>query len=76
MWDDNACNCNFRGYDEEYKGYIIEIENNPDSYRGGYVWSIGDDEGYFEEDLNFTLNVCLNDARKAVDERIEKEVLQ
>jgi hypothetical protein len=68
MWDDSDCNCDFHGYEEEYRDYYIEIERNPDPYRGGYIWSVGDESEVQGSDLLFSLNDCLKAARKLADE--------
>lgn len=75
MWDDNECNCDFTDYDEEYRGYDIYIESNSDRYRGGYNWSVSDKDGIHEEDLNFSLNDCLANARKYIDELCDQKLV-
>jgi hypothetical protein len=57
-------------YEEEYNGFIIYIERNPDPYRGGYIWQIIDDEQsmIIEDELCFDKAVGLEQARNRADQ--------
>ena len=41
--------------EEEFEGYEIYIENNPDDYRGGYEWSVCKDDEMLVSDLAFSI---------------------
>lgn len=62
--------------EEEYKGFTVFIEKNPDRYRGGYKWSISrwseEESCFFQEDsdLAFSMKSARNEAKDAVNEYI------
>ncbi|MBT1446542.1 hypothetical protein KJI95_18770 [Shewanella sp. JM162201] len=57
----------FISHEEEYKGYVIYVENNPDSYRGGYEYSVSDGEAIIEDGLVFDVEDALQSARSFID---------
>lgn len=70
MWEKDGCNCNFVSYEEDYEGFDIYIEPNPDPYRGGYIWSVGKDCEQLVSELDFDLDICLANAKKFADQQI------
>lgn len=44
----------FAPYEEEWCGYVIYIEENPDRYRGGFAWSVS------KEDEEITMNLAFS----------------
>lgn len=41
-------------YEEEVNGFTINIEENPDHWRGGYSWSVCKDETELDSGLEFS----------------------
>jgi len=56
-------------YEEEYLGYQIYIEPNPDRYNEGFEWAISKDGVIWDDGLKFSIEDALEAARKAVDLR-------
>lgn len=56
-------------YEEEYLGYQIYIEPNPDRYNEGFEWVICKDDVVWDDGLKFSIEDALESARKAVDLR-------
>lgn len=56
-------------YEEEYLGYQIYIEPNPDRYNEGFEWVICKDGGVWDSGLKFSIEDALEAAQKAVDLR-------
>lgn len=56
-------------YEEEYLGYEIYIEPNPDRYNEGFEWAISKDGVIWNDGLKFSIEDALEAARKAVDLR-------
>lgn len=54
-------------HEENYKGFTIFIENNPDQYNGGYEYSVIEDESEIESGLVFTLEDGLKEAKEFID---------
>ena len=68
MESENCCESNFISHEEEYQSYDIYIEKNPDPYRGGFIWSVGNESEEIETGLSFTLGSAIEDAQKLADE--------
>lgn len=58
----------------QYQGFDIHIENNPDAYTGGFVWSISNDDVMHDEDLAFTLDDAKKKAELCVEQLIGLQV--
>ncbi|MBV2130370.1 hypothetical protein [Arsukibacterium indicum] len=41
-------------YEEEINGFTIYIEDNPDRWCGGYIWSVSKNESEVESGLEFS----------------------
>lgn len=54
-------------YEEEYKGYVIYVENNRDPYRGGYECYISDGENIINEELNCDAEGAVLSAKAFID---------
>jgi hypothetical protein len=54
-------------FEEEYQGFEIYVEENPDHYNEGYSWSISKDDECIDEDIEFDIQMAIDAARKAVD---------
>lgn len=57
-----ACNI-----EESFQGYEIFIEDNPDKYRGGFMWSISTDDDMWDSGLAFTIEDAMTEAKAAVN---------
>jgi hypothetical protein len=53
-------------YEEIHLGYEIEIDANPDQYRGGFAWSVSKDECEFDCGLANSVQDALNEAHSAI----------
>lgn len=54
-------------FEEEYLGYLIFIDKNPDTYRGGLIWEISKENEILETDIEFSQEFALKSATEAVD---------
>ncbi len=54
-------------YEEEFKGFLIFIESNPDRVRGGFEWSVCKDECEFHADLAFTVESAIKYAKEVIE---------
>ena len=54
-------------YEEEYRGYEIYIEKNPDPWREDFDWSVCKDNIEHENGGKYTTKEALSVARLAVD---------
>ncbi|MES2935365.1 MAG: hypothetical protein V4805_17980 [Pseudomonadota bacterium] len=52
--------------EEIFREVCIHIEPNSDDYRGGFVWSICQDENEFDRGLPFTKKDALTEARRTI----------
>lgn len=52
--------------EEEFEGYEIYIENNPDHYRGGYEWAVCKDDEILDSDLAFSIESALAEAKDSI----------
>ena len=59
--------------EEEFEGYEIYIENNPDHYRGGYEWSVSKDDETLDSDLAFSIESALAEAKDSILALIKNE---
>ncbi len=57
---------NIQTYEEQYQGYDVVIEANPDSYRGGFSWSISHEDAVLESGLAFSLAGAMDEAKKYI----------
>lgn len=64
--------CISNDFEEEYKGYIIYVESNPDPYRDDLLWEITIDNGIWDGGSEYSLVDCLKSAKEAVDLRINR----
>ncbi|MGK0270025.1 MAG: hypothetical protein ACI88H_000658 [Cocleimonas sp.] len=51
-------------HEEEYLGFSIYIEPNPDQYNEGFIWSVSDETNELDTGLEFTLNQALEAAKQ------------
>jgi len=54
-------------FEEEYQGFEIYIEQNPDNYSEGFCWSISRNDECLNEGIEFDIQSAINMARKAID---------
>ena len=54
-------------YEEEYLGYQIYIEPNPDRYSEGFSWSICKDDSEWDSGIEFSIEEALKKAKKATE---------
>lgn len=52
--------------EEEFEGYEIYIENNPDIYRGGFEWCISKDEILWDSGISFNIEDAIAEAKNSV----------
>jgi hypothetical protein len=52
--------------EEEFEGYRIYIENNPDHYCGGYEWSVCKDNEILDSDFAFSIEAALDASRTSI----------
>jgi len=52
--------------EEEFEGYEIYIEDNPDRYRGGYEWSVCKDDEMLDSDLAFSIESAISEAKDSI----------
>lgn len=52
----------FVPYEEEWCGYVIYIERNPDRFRGGFEWSVCFDNEEIQSGLAFHFDFALTEA--------------
>lgn len=57
----------FFDVEEEYKGYVIFIERNPDPYRGGFSWSVCNDGEEIDVGLDFSVENARKEAQGVID---------
>ncbi|WP_233267282.1 hypothetical protein [Paraglaciecola sp. L3A3] len=50
-------------YEEEFMGFEIFVEPNPDKWQGGYIWTVCKDEEEIYSDLEFEFDDAINSAR-------------
>lgn len=55
-------------YEEEFHGYLIYVERNPDNWRQGLIWSVIDIDKneVLEDELCFDIKQALDEAKRAV----------
>lgn len=56
-----------QSYEESYLGFMIFIEPNADRYRGGFEWSVCENDMELECGLDFSVGDALSSAKKIVD---------
>ena len=54
--------------EEEFQGYEIFIENNPDRYRGGFSWSVCKDNEMWDSGLAVTIENAVSEAQNSIAE--------
>lgn len=54
--------------EEEFQGCKIFIENNPDSYRGGFEWSVCKDDEMWDSGLAVTIENAVSEAQNSIAE--------
>lgn len=54
--------------EERYKGYIVYIDENPDAYRGGFVFCVSDGTEILDEGLAADLELARSTAKRRIDE--------
>jgi len=54
-----------QSYEESYLGFMIFIEPNPDRYRGGFEWSVCENNIELECGLDFSVGDALSAAKKS-----------
>ncbi|SON53418.1 hypothetical protein [Vibrio tapetis] len=58
-------------YEEEYRGYTLYVENNPDQYNEGYEYSISDGTSILEQGLTFDAQEAIKSAQIFVDSLVK-----
>jgi hypothetical protein len=53
-------------FEEEYQGFEIYVEPNPDHYNEGFVWSISKNDECLDEGIEFDIQMAIDAARKAI----------
>jgi hypothetical protein len=53
-------------FEEEYQGFEIYVEENPDHYNEGYVWSVSKNDECLDEGIEFDIQMAIDAARKAM----------
>jgi hypothetical protein len=54
-------------FEDEYKGYEIYVEPNPDQHNEGFSWSISKNDECLDSGLEFEIKMAIDSARKAAD---------
>ena len=54
-------------YEEEVNGFTIYIEDNPDRWCGGYIWSVCQDGIEFDSGLEFGVADAVYSANSAIE---------
>ncbi|PKH98166.1 hypothetical protein CXF78_20050 [Shewanella sp. 11B5] len=54
-------------FEDEYKGYEIYVEPNPDQHNEGFSWSISKNDECLDSGLEFDIKMAIDAARKAAD---------
>jgi hypothetical protein len=60
-------------FEEEYQGFEIYVEPNPDHYNEGYSWSVSKNDECIDEGIEFAIQMAIDAARKAIN-ALENEV--
>ncbi len=57
-------------HEDEYRGYEISVDRDPDPYRENLRWEIANDDGIWEVGTGYRLEDCLKEGKEAIDLRI------
>jgi hypothetical protein len=60
-------------FEEEYQGFEIYVETNPDLYSEGFIWTISKSDECLDQGLEFAIQMAIDAARKAIN-ALENEV--
>ncbi|MEM6190670.1 hypothetical protein [Shewanella scandinavica] len=63
----------FVPYEEEWCGYEIYIERNPDRFRGGFEWSVCFDNEEIQSGLAFHFDFALAEAQQFTNSRAKED---
>jgi len=53
-------------FEEEYQGFEIYVETNPDHYSEGFIWSISKSDEYLDQGLEFDIQMAIDAARDTI----------
>ncbi|WP_445946535.1 hypothetical protein [Shewanella sp.] len=53
-------------FEDEYQGFEIYVEPNPDHYNEGFVWSISKNDECLDEGIEFDIQMAIDAAREAI----------
>jgi len=60
-------------FEEEYLGYLISINENPDNYNEGYLWDVSKDGNIIDSGFEFSTELALKSAQRTVEELNSEE---
>ncbi|MCT8864128.1 hypothetical protein [Shewanella xiamenensis] len=63
----------FVAYEEEWCGYAIYIERNPDRFRGGFEWLVCFDNEVIQSGLAFHFDFALAEAQQFINSRAKED---
>lgn len=63
----------FVAYEEEWCGYVIYIERNPDRFRGGFEWFVCFDNKVIQSGLVFHFDFALADTQQFINSRAKED---
>lgn len=61
-------------HEDEYRGYEINVDRDPDPYRENLRWEAATDDGIWEVGTGYCLEDCLKEGREAIDFLIDNLV--
>ncbi|MCT8985290.1 hypothetical protein [Shewanella phaeophyticola] len=53
-------------FEEEYQGFEIYVEENPDHYNEGYSWSVSKNDECIDEGIEFDIKMAIDAARDTI----------
>lgn len=62
-------------YEENLCGFDIFVEPNPDSWRGGFQWSVSIDNEELECGLEFSRSLALDTAKRFIREKMQQNAI-
>lgn len=63
----------FVAYEEEWCGYVIYIERNPDRFWGGFEWFVSFDNEVIQSELAFHFDFALAEAQQFINSRAKED---
>ena len=54
-------------FEDEYKGYEIYVEPNPDQHNDGFSWSISKNDECLDSGLEFDIKMAIDTAHDAIN---------